>query len=77
MNKQSTEDIKIEIANQHNMAFHKNKINTIINHQKKILSQKNNQIAETLINPSIERPLEWHITYLQASHINLNKNKVK
>ena len=32
MDKQSTEDIKIEIANQHNMAFHKNKINKIINH---------------------------------------------
>ena len=59
------------------MALHKNKTNTIINHQEITLSQPNNQLAETLINSSIEKPLEWHITNLQANHINLNKNKVK
>ncbi len=77
MNEQSTEGIKIEITNQHNMALHKNKANTIINHQKITLSQPNNQIAETLINSSIEKTLKWHITNLKANHINLNKNKVK
>ena len=77
MNKQISEDVKIEITNQHNMALHKNKTNTIINHQKITLSQPNNQLAKTLINSSIEKPLEWHITNLQANHIHLNKNKVK
>lgn len=77
MNKQSTEGIKLEIIKQHNVALHKNKTNTIINHQEITLCQPNNQIAEILINSSIEKPLEWHITNLQANHINLNKNKVK
>jgi len=40
MNKQSTEDIKIQITNQHNMALHKNKTNTIVNHQEMTFSAK-------------------------------------
>ena len=76
MNKQSKEGINIEIINQHNMALHKNKANTIINHQEIKLSQPIKQIAETLINSSIEKPFEWYITNLKGNHINLIKIKL-
>ncbi len=46
------------------MALQKKKTNTIINHREITLSQQNNQIAETLINSTVEKPLEWHITNL-------------
>ena len=77
MNNTSSEGIKIECINDHNMNIHKNIKTDIINTNEVTLSQTNNNIAETLIISSIDKPLEWHITNLEANHIELTKNQIK
>ena len=74
MNKTSSEGIKLEYINEHHMNIHKNTKTGIVNIKDVTLSQSINQLVETLIISSIDKPLEWHITNLEANHITLTKN---
>ena len=51
------------------------KINKLENIKDIIISDSQKEIAEKLINNSIEKPLEWHMTNLQNNNLSLKKIK--
>ena len=59
------------------MNIHKSTKNSIVNIKDVVLSQSINQLDETLIISSIDKPLEWHIANLEANYITLTKSKIK
>ena len=70
-------EINVVYINEHNLNAHKNIKAVKENSNIFNVIKSNKDLCSELIEGSINKPLEWHITNIQNNNINFTKNQMK